>query len=125
MTKFKKFISVLAAAILCLGVFSFVACNNDKPTAATAYTIYVKDASGNAIQNVMIGICTYDEATGEKGACLTPSQTDANGKVVLQATEATYIVNEEIFASEYNAQEKCVLKAYGDYTLVLISKSAK
>jgi len=121
MTKLKKFFSVLAAAILCLGLFSFVACNNDKPAAATAYTVYVKDADGNAIENVLIGICTYDETTGEKGACLTPTATDKNGKVVLQATKGTYVVNDEIFAGQYTVKEKCVLKAYGDYTVILLA----
>lgn len=117
----KKLISLLFVAVLCLGIFSFASCDDEAPK-ATAYTIYVQDANGNAIEGVMIGICTYDEATGEKGSCEMPQPTDANGKVVLEKAEGVYVLNEDAFSSSYSAKEKYVLKAYGDYTVVLLAK---
>ena len=115
MTKAKRLLSILAAAIMCLGMFMFASCN-DK---ATAYTIYVKDANGAAMANVMIGICEYDEATGEKAACLAPVTTDAEGKAVIEATEKTYTINDDVLGN-YSCQQKYVFKAYGEYTVVLV-----
>ena len=61
MKAIKKIVSLIFVAMLCLGIFSVASCGEEKPT---AYTICVTDASGNAIEGVYIGICTYDEATG-------------------------------------------------------------
>ena len=115
----KKLLFTLFAVVLCLGVFSFAGCGEEE---ATAYTIYVEDANGDAIEGVQIGICTYDESTGEKGNCLQPKTTDANGKVVLNADQAVYALNTDLFESEYSAQDHYIFKAYGDYTVVLIAK---
>lgn len=118
MKKVYKFLSLVAAAVLALGVMLICACGGGE---ATAYTVYVKDESGNAISNVMVGICTYDEATGEKSNCLTPKLSDENGKVVFEENEATYTINEDTLGN-YKCKEKCVLKAYGEYTIVLVTK---
>ena len=117
MTKVHKLLSIVAAAILTLGVMLMCACGGE----ATAYTVYVKDESGNAISNVMVGICTYDETTGEKSNCLNPKTSDENGKVVFEEAEATYTINEDTLGN-YQCKEKYVLKAYGEYTIVLIAK---
>ncbi len=117
MKKLNQLLALIAAAVLSLGVLVLTACGGT----ATAYTVYVKDANGAAIEGVRIGICSYDETTGEKGSCLAPKTTDADGKVVLEADEGTYIINDELFSSAYEA-EKCVLTAYGEYTLVLTAK---
>ena len=121
MKAIKKIVSLIFVAMLCLGIFSVASCNEEPPK-ATAYTIYVKDASGNAIEGVLIGICTYDETTGEKGACKQPVATDANGKVVFNETEGVYVLNDDTFSSTYTAQTKYVFKAYGDYPVVLLAK---
>lgn len=129
MSTLKKFLSLFAAAILCMGLFAFVSCDGESAqgessqTAATNYTLLVKDANGEAISNLSVGICTYDEATGTKGACLLPVKTDENGKAVIEADEGTYTLNEDLFAStSYSCQEKYVLKAYGEYTIVLVTE---
>ena len=119
MKAIKKIVSLIFVAMLCLGIFSVASCGEEKPT---AYTICVTDASGNAIEGVYIGICTYDEATGVKGACKTPKTTDAKGKVVLTEAEGVYVLNEDAFNSTYTAKEKYVFKAYGEYTVVLLAK---
>lgn len=124
MRKLKKFFSLFAAAILCMGLFAFVSCDKESAqTNATNYVLYVKDASGEAIANLNVGICTYDETTGTKGSCLAPVKTDENGKAVIEADEGTYTVNEDLFSStSYACQEKYVLKAYGEYTIVLVTE---
>ena len=118
----KKLVSLIFVAVLCLGIFSVASCGEEETPKATAYTICVTDANGNAIEGVMIGICTYNEATGEKGACKQPKATDANGKVVLSDEEGVYVLNEDTFSSTYSAKEKYVFKAYGEYTVVLLAK---
>lgn len=122
MTKVKKFFAVLLTAFLCFTALAFAACDKEEENAATAYTVYVKDEDGNAIADVLVGICTYDESTGEKGSCKNPKKTDANGKVVLEEAEGVYVINGDTFSSTYELKEKYVLKAYGDYTIVLIAK---
>ena len=119
MKKAHKLLSLIAATILTLGVMLICACGGGEP--ATAYTVYVKDESGNAISNVMVGICVYDETTGEKSTCLNPKLSDEDGKVVFEENEGTYIINEDTLGN-YKCKEKCLLKAYGDYTIVLIAK---
>ncbi len=127
-----KFLSKLFTLIMaCMLCFGLVACGGNSSTdstsdtnstvtaPATAYTVYAKDESGNPIANVEIGICTYNETTGVKGNCLRPVTTDADGKVVLQETEGVYIVNEGLFEADYEATAHCILKAYGEYTIVL------
>ena len=116
MKNVKKFLSILAASILALGVMFISACGDN----ATAYTVYVKDESGNAISGVQIGICIYDETTGEKSTCLPPKASDENGKVVLEAEEATYAINEDTLG-DYKCKQTYVLKAYGEYTIVLVA----
>lgn len=118
-----KLFSLLCGIMLC---FTFACCGGGNTSTdssatapATAYTVYVTDANGDPIQGVRIGICTYDETTHEKGSCEQPIATDANGKVVFNNPEAVYIVNNETFIDEYVAQADCILKAYGEYTLVL------
>lgn len=117
MTKVQKFLSLVAAAILSLGVMLICACGGGS---ATAYTVYVKDESGNAIANVNVGICVYDETTGEKSTCLMPKLSDENGKVVLEADEATYTINGDTLGN-YKCKQTYVLKAYGEYTIVLVT----
>ena len=122
MKAIKKLISLIFVAVLCLGIFTVAGCGEEDTPKATAYTIYVQDANGNAIEGVMIGICTYDEATGEKGAGKAPKATDASGKVVFNDAEGVYVLNEDTFSSTYTAKQKYVFKAYGDYTVVLLAK---
>ncbi len=117
MKKVTKILSLVAASILALGVMLISACGGGS---ATAYTVYVKDESGNAIANVNVGICVYDEATGEKSTCLAPVLSDENGKVVLEADEATYAINEDALGG-YKCKQTYVLKAYGEYTIVLVA----
>lgn len=117
MTKVHKILSLIAAAVLALGVMLISACGGGS---ATAYTVYVKDESGNAISNVNVGICVYDEATGEKSTCLPPKLSDEEGKVVLEADEATYTINEDTLGG-YQCKQTYVLKAYGEYTIVLVA----
>ena len=125
-----KLFSLICAVMLC---FAFGACGGGDDSSsspadssvvapATEYTIFVVDTQGNPLADVFVGICTYNEATGEKGSCFNPIRSDANGKVVFTQPESVYIVNEEIFEDEYVAQESCVLTAYGEYTLVLSAK---
>ena len=115
MKNVKKILSILAASILALGVMLISACG-----APTAYTVYVQDENGNAISGVQIGICIYDETTGEKSMCLPLKASDESGKVVLEADEATYAINEDTLGS-YKCKETYVLKAYGEYTIVLVA----
>lgn len=118
----KRLATILMACMLCFGLFGIVACGGgDGGNDATNYTVIVKDADGNALQGIRIGLCTYDEATEIKGACGQPKTTDANGKVVFDNAEGVWIVNSDLFSANYTA-EKCVLKAYGEYTLVLTAK---
>ncbi|MBQ7924019.1 MAG: hypothetical protein IJ329_01785 [Clostridia bacterium] len=128
MRKMKKIGAILAAATLSLGVCAFAACGdngNDDSARTDAYTIIVTDANGNAISNLSIGICTYDETTHAKGECLIPEKTDANGKVVFdaadEAVEGVYTLNTDML-SDYQAQETYVFKDYGEYTVVLIAE---
>ena len=118
----KRLATVLMACMLCFGLFGIVACGGGEDGGeATNYTVIVKDADGNALQGIRIGLCTYDEATEQKGACGQLQTTDANGKVVFTTEEGVWIVNDGAFSSNYTA-DKCVLKAYGEYTLVLTAK---
>lgn len=121
-----KLFSLLVACMLCFalcccggGENSSSSTDSSAVAPATEYTVYVVDPQGNPIEGVRIGICTYDESTGIKGGCLQPKNTDAEGKVVFNNTESVYIINEDLFEGEYTAQAKCVLKAYGEYTVVL------
>ena len=132
MKKMKKLGALLAASILSLGVGAFAACGddnndngNDNAGAATdAYTLVVKDADGNVLQDVRVGICTYDETTHEKGTCLNPEKTDANGKVVFDANDG--VEDGEVYTlnpiGDWEAQQTYVFKAYDEYTVVLIAK---
>ena len=122
MKAIKKLISLIFVAVLCLGIFSVASCGEEETPKATAYTICVQDEDGKAIEGVLIGICTYDEATEQKGACKEPKTTDANGKVVFNEAEGVYILNEDTFSSSYTAKQKYVFKAYNEYTVVLIAK---
>ena len=130
MKKMKKLGALLAASILSLGVGAFAACGddnndngNDNAGAATdAYTLVVKDADGNAIEGVKIGICVYTEG----GFCLNPEKTDANGKVVFDANDGveaglTYTLNSNTL-NGYTAQENYVFDSFGEYTVVLIAE---
>ncbi|MBQ7368497.1 MAG: hypothetical protein IJW60_02160 [Clostridia bacterium] len=117
MKKLKTFIYLLAASVLTTLVMLAAACGGSK---GAAYTLLVKDESGNALSGVLVGICSYDETTGEKSNCLTPATTDENGKVVLEADEGTYTVNEDTLGN-YSCKETYVLKAYGEYTIVLVT----
>lgn len=116
MKNVRKILSLFAASLLALGVMLISACSGS----ATAYTVYVKDENGNAISNVNVGICVYDETTGEKSTCLQPKLSDENGKVVLEADEATYTINGDTLGN-YKCKETYVLKAYGDYTIILVT----
>ncbi|MBQ8685347.1 MAG: hypothetical protein IJ514_04160 [Clostridia bacterium] len=118
MKAMKRFISVFAAAILCFATLAFTACGEEK---ATAYTVIVTDTNGTTLEGITVGICSYDEATQEKGNCLTPVATDADGKAVIEADEGTYIVNDDTLPSGYACKEKYVLKAYGEYTIVVVN----
>ncbi|MBE5745608.1 MAG: hypothetical protein E7355_05715 [Clostridiales bacterium] len=131
MKKMKKIGALLAAGILSLGVGAFAACgddnnNDDNGAAKDAYTITVKDANGNAIEGIRIGVCTYDKTTQQKGMCLAPEATDANGKVVFDkndnVTEGVYALNTDLFSAQYETQETYVFEAYGEYTVILIEK---
>ena len=131
MKKMKKIGALLAAGILSLGVGAFAACGDDNDNdgsgaAKDAYTITVKDENGNAIQGIRIGVCTYDKTTQQKGTCLAPEATDANGKVVFDkndnVTEGVYALNTDLFSAQYETQETYVFEAYGEYTVVLIAK---
>lgn len=117
MKKLNKFIAFVATAILCFAMFSFVGCNKK----ATAYTICVQDASGNAVKNVQVGLCSYNEETKEKGSCLEPVETDDDGKAVVEVEEGTYILNNDTLGS-YKYKEDYVVKAYGEYTVVVVAK---
>lgn len=48
------------------------------------YTVYVKDAAGNAISGVAVQICSAS------GACQLPKETDSEGKIESQLTEDSY-----------------------------------
>ena len=130
MKKTKKIGALLAASILSLGVGAFVACgdgdntgNNDN-VAKDAYTLVVKDAQGNAMEGVRIGICVYTK----NGFCLNLETTDANGKVVFDKADGvedgkTYTLNSlSPILTNYSAQENYVFESYGEYTVVLIAK---
>ena len=124
MKHLKRLLSLMAAAVLALGILAFTACGGS----SDAYTIYLKDANGNAITNVKIGICTYEESTGQKGGCLNLETTDADGKVVFDeadgATEGCWTLNDlsTVFNTYEFPTEKYVFKAYGEYTVVLTLK---
>jgi len=131
MKKMKKIGALLAAGILSLGVGAFAACgddnnNDDNGAAKDAYTITVKDANGNAIEGIRIGVGTYDKTTQQKGMCLAPDATDAIGKVVFDkndnVTEGVYALNTDLFSAQYETQETYVFEAYGEYTVILIEK---
>ncbi len=135
---FKRIGALLAAAVLALGMGTLAACNNGDDgdgagagnggteARTDAYTIYVKDASGNAIANVQIGICKYNKTTGQKSTCYAPKTTDANGKVEFDANdniaEDVYALNTDLFEDTYEAQTLYVFEAYGVYTVVLAAK---
>ena len=117
MKKLNKFIAFIATAILCFTMFAFVGCDKK----ATAYTICVQDANGNAVENVLVRLCSYNEETKEKGTCLNPVATDENGKAVVEIEEGTYILNNDTLGS-YKYKEDYVVKEYGEYTVVVVAK---
>ena len=111
----------MAAAVLALGILAFTACGGS----SDAYTIYLKDANGNAIANQSIGICHYDE-NGNQIGCLLPKNTDADGKVVFDANdgadeEKVWKINQDTIDS-YTPQETYEFTSFGEYTVVLIAK---
>ena len=118
MKKMKRWIALIATAILCFATLAFTACGEKD---ATAYTVIVTNESGTALENVTVGICSYDETTGQKGNCLAPIATDADGKVVFEVEEGTYIVTDDTLSGGYSCKEKYVLKAYGEYTIVVVN----
>ena len=117
MKKLNRFIAFVAMAILCFAMFTFAGCNEK----ATAYTILVQDESGKAVKNVQVGLCSYNEETKEKGSCLTPVATDDDGKAVVEVEEGVYILNNDTLGS-YKYKEDYVVKAYGEYTVVVVAK---
>ena len=118
MKKMKKVLALIVTAILCFATLAVTACGEKD---ATAYTLIVTDASGNVLEGVSVGICSYDEASGEKGNCLAPITTDADGKAVFETEEGVYVVNDDVLSGGYQSKEKYVLKAYGEYTIVLVN----
>ena len=117
MKKLNKFIAFVATAVLCFAMFAFAGCGEK----ATAYTICVQDESGNAVKNVQIGLCSYNEDTKEKGNCLNPVATDENGKAVVEVEEATYILNNDTLGS-YKYKQDYIVKEYGEYTVIVVEK---
>jgi hypothetical protein len=65
------------------------------------YTVYVKDASGNAIAGVGVQICSLS------GACQLPKITDAEGKIVSNLAQDSYQAkitsapDEYVYTAEY------------------------
>ena len=122
MKLWKKVCSFVAACCLCFG---FTACGNSDGGDANAYTLIVKDANGNTLSGVSIGLCVYD-ATKEddKGTCLPPKTTDANGKVVFDAStnavEGKYVLSEN--EPNYQWKEHYIVESYGEYTVILIAE---
>ena len=52
--------------------------------ALPVYTVYVKDAAGNAIEGVAVQLCSLS------GACQLPKMTDAEGKIASALTPDSY-----------------------------------
>lgn len=143
MKKMKKFGALFAAAILALGMGALAACgdgddNNNENNNNTeqggggevvtdAYVIYVKDASGNPIAGMQVGICEYNKETGVKANCKMPKTTDTTGKVEFsgeQFPESVYIFNTDFLNStDYKTKNaKDIFEDYGVYTVVLEAK---
>ncbi len=97
-------------------------------TSNDAYVIYVKDANGNPIVGIQVGICEYDKATGNKANCKMPNATDANGKVTFGGStfpESVYIFNTDFLedTSYKTKNEKDIFESYGVYTVILEAKT--
>lgn len=119
MKLWKKVCSFVAALGLCLG---FTACGG---SSADGYTLIVKDSNGNALAGVSIGLCVYDASKeDDKGSCLPPKTTDANGKVVFDAStnavEGKYVLSEN--EPNYQWKEHYIVESYGEYTVILIAE---
>ncbi len=77
---FRKIVLVCALLTLALASLSLYACESD------GYTVYVKDAEGNAYTEVTVQVC----ATGNSSFCDQNFRTvDKNGKVVVPALHTT------------------------------------
>lgn len=123
MKALKKIGCILAAGVMAIGASALVACGGEED--ATAYNVYFKDASGNALANITVGICSYVD--GEKDACYNPVTTDENGKAVFTNEVGSYVINEGTLEDEgylvvQGGYENNILTAYGDYTITLIAE---
>ncbi|MBQ8291813.1 MAG: hypothetical protein IJX88_04840 [Clostridia bacterium] len=83
MTRFKRFLAILASAILCLGVCVFASCNKDDTNnaPATAYTLIVQYEDKTPVVGISMKLCKVD-ANGNELLCYDMPATDANGKTV-------------------------------------------
>ncbi len=140
MKKTRRFGALFAAAILALGMGALAACGDDNDGAnnggnteqgeevvTDAYVIYVKDANGNPISGLQVGICEYNKETGEKSNCKMPQTTNDKGRVEFGGNtfpESVYIFNTDFLDStDYKTKnEKDIFEDYGVYTVVLKAK---
>ena len=67
------------------------------PSTDVTYTVYVKDADGNAMAGVLIQFC--DDAN----VCKLPVTTDAEGKVTVTYAPANYHVSVTVVPEGYTA----------------------
>ena len=129
MKALKKLGCILAAGVMAFGASALVACGGET---ADELTVYFKDAQGNAMSNVTVGICTY--ANGSKGNCLAPQAADANGKIVFnlgdfntafENDEFDFVINEDSLTDEgylvvQGGYANNLLTEYGEYTVTLV-----
>ncbi len=117
MKMMKKLGALLLAGALTVGVGALTACGGDD---ATAYTLIVKDADGNAMKDYYITIC--EVVNGEKTTCLPPQKTDANGKVVFEVAEGSYAVSDANTGDDLDLQTDYYLNEYGTTNVVIVTR---
>lgn len=83
------------------------------PSTDVTYTVYVKDADGNAMAGVLIQFC--DDAN----VCKLPVATDAEGKVVVTYAPANYHVSVTVVPEGYTAETEGYYFSSGETELTV------
>jgi uncharacterized surface anchored protein len=78
------------------------------------YTVYVKDAAGNAVADVAVQICSLS------GACQIPKPTDAEGKIESELPEDGYKALIVEVPAGYVKPADYILFETGSYTLTIV-----
>lgn len=88
------------------------------PSTDVTYTVYVKDADGNAMADVLIQFCD------DTNVCKLPVTTDAEGKVTVTYAPANYHVSVTVVPEGYTADADGYYFSSGETELTVTLEKA-